>query len=227
MSDVLVIQNTRLEGAGVLKKLLLDDGFTLDVIDAQSQNVPQRQYSMGIILGGPQGANDLHTYLRREIQIIQDYVKNEIPLLGICLGSQLIAKAFGAKVYRGPKKEIGFYDNLRVVTQTKLFSGFDNPFTVFHWHGDTFDLPQNAIRLVSSTDFSNQAIQIGSAVGLQFHLEVDANMIKSWLDNSEQILSNIPYINPEKIKNEIPQKIIKVNKNMATFYKNFKLEFHL
>ena len=84
--------------------------------------------------------------MNSELQLIKSYVEKDIPLLGICLGSQLIAKTFGAKVYRGPKKEIGFYNDLKISKSSTFFSGFETPFTVFHWHGDTFDLPTGSMR---------------------------------------------------------------------------------
>ena len=101
------------------------------------------------------------------------------------MGSQLIAKTFGAKVFSGPRKEIGFYDDLKISDNSSFFSGFRNPFTVFHWHGDTFDLPKDAIRLASSEHYLNQAFQYKSAIGLQFHLEVNEEMVNLWLDNAE------------------------------------------
>lgn len=228
MSDVLVIQNTRTEGSGVLGDLLESDGFNIQTVIANKEKLPKNDSSLLIVLGGPQSANDDHSYLKDEEQLIRDFVSKEKPVMGICLGSQLIAKAFGANVYRGEKKEIGFYhDLIKDNTDSKLFSGFDNPFTVFHWHGDAFVLPKNAIRLAHSNDYANQAFQIGTAVGIQFHLEVNANMVNLWLDNSEDELENIAYINPAKIRQDIDANISTVMKNMNTFYKNFKSTFHL
>ncbi|MBI5697848.1 MAG: gamma-glutamyl-gamma-aminobutyrate hydrolase family protein, partial [Thaumarchaeota archaeon] len=154
-------------------------------------------------------------------------VQQNIPTLGICLGSQLMAKAFGAQVYPGPKKEIGFYDNIKIDSGSKsrLFEGMANPFSVFHWHGDTFDIPSGAQRL-AYTELYNQAFQYKSAVAVQFHLEVDSNIIKSWLDHTQENL-NHPDIDPQKIRSEIVSKIMPVQANMKTFYKNFKSEFGL
>ena len=143
------------------------------------------------------------------------------------MGSQLIAKTFGAKVYSGPKKEIGFYNDIKVSEDSSFFSGFQNPFTVFHWHGDTFDLPEGAIRLASSEHYSNQAFRYKSAVGLQFHLEVNENMVNLLLDNTEEKLQQISYIDPQKIRSEINENISIVKSNMKNFYNNFKSSFDL
>ena len=227
MSDVLLVQNTRIEGSGYLGDLLKNDGFKITSVNAKNEELPKKDFSLVVILGAPESANDDLPYLLAEQQLIKDCVEKNIPVLGICLGSQLIAKTFGAKIYPGPKKEIGFYNDLKISNDSVLFSGFKNPFTVFHWHADTFDLPENAIRLASSEYYSNQAFQYKSAVGLQFHLEINADMVNLWLDNTEEKLQKIPDIDPQKIRSEINENILTVKSNMENFYNNFKLSFDL
>ncbi|MHA7646765.1 type 1 glutamine amidotransferase [Nitrosopumilus sp. S4] len=227
MSDVLLVQNTKIEGSGYLGELIQDDGFKITSVNAKHENLPNDDFSLAVILGAPESANDDLPYLQAEQKLIKNYVEKNIPVLGICLGSQLIAKTFGAKVYSGPRKEIGFYNDLIIHNNNSLFSGFDNPFTVFHWHGDTFDLPENAIRLASSQYYSNQAFQYKSAVGLQFHLEVNEEMVNLWLDNTEEKLQKILYIDPQKIRFDIDENISIVKTNMKNFYNNFKSSFHL
>ena len=227
MSDVLLVQNTKSEGSGYLGKLLTDDGFNIISINAKHEKIPENKFSLVVILGAPQSANDDLLYLREEQKLIRNHVQNDIPVLGICLGSQLIAKTFGANVYRGAKKEIGFYHDLTISNNSKLFHGFKNPFTVFHWHGDTFDLPAGATRLALSENYSNQAFQYKSAIGLQFHLEVNEQMVNLWLDKSEEKLREIPYIDPLKIRSDVDENISIVKSNMGIFYNNFKSVFGL
>ena len=227
MSDVLLVQNTKSEGSGYLGKLLTDDGFNIISINAKHEKIPENKFSLVVILGAPQSANDDLLYLREEQKLIRNHVQNNIPVLGICLGSQLIAKTFGAKVYKGTKKEIGFYHDLMISNNSKLFHGFKNPFTVFHWHGDTFDLPVGATRLALSENYSNQAFQYKSAIGLQFHLEVNEQMVNLWLDKSEEKLREIPYIDPLKIRSDVNENISIVKSNMGIFYNNFKSVFGL
>jgi GMP synthase-like glutamine amidotransferase len=227
LSSVLLIQNTRIEGSGYLGKLLKNDGFDITTINAKHDSLPKNDFSLVVILGAPESVNDNLNYLREEQKLIQNTVEKNIPVLGICLGSQLIAKTFGASVYRGSKTEIGFYDDLKISNNSKLFSGMNKPFTVFHWHGDTFDLPDGAVRLVSSENYPNQAFQYKSAIGLQFHLEVNEDMINLWLDNAEEKLQKTPYINPQKIRSEINENISTVKSNMKNFYNNFKSSFDL
>ena len=227
MSDVLLVQNTRIEGSGYLGELLTEDGFNIQSVHAKHESLPEKQYSLVVVLGAPESANDDLNYLQEEQKLIKQSVEKNTPVLGICLGSQLIAKTFGGKVYRGPKKEIGFYNDLIPQANSSLFSGFENPFTVFHWHGDTFDLPEGAIRLASSENYQNQAFQFKSAVGLQFHLEVNEEMVNLWLDKTEEKLQSIPYIDPQKIRSDIDENISIVKSNMRNFYNNFKSSFQL
>ena len=191
------------------------------------KTIPDKKFSLVVVLGAPESANDNLPYLVEEQKLIKNSVNANIPVLGICLGSQLIAKTFGAKVYKGPTKEIGFYHDLTISNNSKLFDGFKNPFSVFHWHGDTFDLPTGATRLALSENYPNQAFQYKSAIGLQFHLEVNAQMVNLWLDKTEQKLQQIPYIDPQKIRSEIDENISTVKCNMENFYNNFKSVFGL
>ena len=227
MSDVLLVQNTEIEGSGYLGELLKHDGFDISLINAKHEQLPEKTFSLVVILGASESANDDLPYLQAEQQLIKNCVENHVPLLGICLGSQLIAKSFGSKVYRGAKTEIGFYDDLKIQNNSQFFSGFNNPFTVFHWHSDTFDLPDGATRLASSRHYPNQAFQYKSAIGLQFHLEINSDMVNLWLDRAEDKLHKISYVDPEKIRSEIIESIPIIKSNMNNFYNNFKTFFGL
>ena len=157
MTDVLILQNSKIETAGILGTLLESDGFSIRTIFAQEEQIPKNDFSLLVILGGAQSANDPHSYLIEEQKLIKKSVEKNIPVLGICLGSQLIAKTFGGIVYSGSKKEIGFYKDIEFDDNCNLFSRIQNPMTVFHWHGDTFTLPDNSIRLAHSKNYENQA----------------------------------------------------------------------
>ena len=227
MSNVLLIQNTRSEGSGYLGDLIKQDGFEITSIQAKTDSIPKSNFAFVVILGAPESANDDLPYLQEEQKLIKNCVEKDIPVLGICLGSQLIAKTFGAKVYRGPRTEIGFYNDLTFSGKSSFFSGFKNPFTVFHWHSDTFDLPTGATRLASSKYYQNQAFQYKSAIGLQFHLEVNEQMVNLWLDNTEQKKSKNSNLNFDKTRSEIEKSIPIVKSNMNCFYKNFVSAFNL
>jgi GMP synthase (glutamine-hydrolysing) len=136
-----------------------------------------------IIMGGPMSATDPLPGLADELKLIDRALQAEMPLLGVCLGSQLIAKALGARVYRNGRHEIGWGPvHFTAAAQfDPLFSGFASPTTLFHWHGETFDLPAGAEWLASSEVCRHQAYRFGRRVyGLQFHPEVTAEMIVDW-----------------------------------------------
>lgn len=141
-----------------------------------------------ILMGGPMSVNDDLAWVDDEIRVIRDFVRRGKPVLGICLGAQLIAKAVGARVYRNPVKEIGWapvYWTDQAGTDP-LFRGFTHPETLFHWHGETFDLPDGAEHLAYSEVCANQAFRIaGNVYGLQFHAEVTPCIIEDWCRSDE------------------------------------------
>jgi GMP synthase (glutamine-hydrolysing) len=139
-----------------------------------------------VVLGGPMNCDQTARYphLAAETEAIRAAVERGMPVLGICLGGQLIARALGARVLRNPEKEIGWYD----VTPTAagagdpLFRHFGGTRKIFQWHGDTFEIPPGAVHLASSAACANQAFRFGDNVyALQFHLEVDEPLISRWL----------------------------------------------
>jgi GMP synthase (glutamine-hydrolysing) len=154
-------------------------------------------YDTIVILGGPMSVYDNLPYLQKEQELIRNAMKNDTPVLGICLGSQLIAQAAGGRVYKGKKKEIGWYNvYLTPASSNDIFRGFtDKTIRIFHWHGDTYDLPANA-KILAYSDLYPQAFRIGSAVGIQFHFEVDELLIQTWMkEYSAELIA-------EKIKPE-------------------------
>ena len=167
-------------------------GHFADALDAAgvpyTYSDPGRPIALGdssgvIVLGGPMSANDPMPWIGAELNLIEDALKARVPLLGICLGSQLIAKALGARVYRGSQLEIGWAPVHFTDTagRDRLFQNFDSPTTFFHWHRETFDLPAGAELLASSGLTPHQAYRYGTNVyGLQFHPEVNAAMIADW-----------------------------------------------
>jgi GMP synthase-like glutamine amidotransferase len=133
-------------------------------------------------------ANDPLPFLDRERALVTQALQSGQPMLGICLGSQLIARCLGGDVHRNPAKEIGWFDIhfTEAASDDPIFGGIAGPETVFHWHSDTWELPPGAVRLASSELCGNQAFRAGSNVyGLQFHLEITPEMIGDWLHREE------------------------------------------
>jgi GMP synthase-like glutamine amidotransferase len=163
------------------QKPLLPDPKTLDLI---------------IAMGGPMSVNDELElpWLPDEKRFIRAAIENGKPVLGICLGAQLIASALGSRVYRNPLKEIGWFPIEATPGAAEVFR-FPPTCEVLHWHGETFDLPANAVRLAKSTACENQAFQIGrNVLALQFHLETTQESLKELAENCAHELVPGPYV---------------------------------
>jgi GMP synthase (glutamine-hydrolysing) len=219
---ILAVQNIECETLGTLEQMFRSDGFQIENINAQSDPVPatSKGYDAIVILGGPMAVYDNLPYLQSEQDLIKDAMKNDAPVLGICLGSQLIAQAAGGKVYKGKKKEIGM-DSVTITpaSSNDIFRGVtDKTIRVFQWHGDTYDLPASA-KMLAYTDLYPQAFRIGSAVGIQFHLEVDKPLIERWVQEYSSEL-NAEKIKPESILPS-PSDAEELSKRCRQFYNNF------
>ena len=158
-----------------------------------------------IVMGGSMNIyeDDKYRWLTLEKHFIEEAIKKNKIVIGICLGSQLIADVLGSKVYKGQEKEIGWYP-IQVTTEAQnsaVFASFPASLTVFHWHGDTFDLPMGAVRLASSEVCANQAfIYEDRVLGLQFHLESTQDSVREIIENCASELVAGKYIQkPEEI----------------------------
>jgi GMP synthase-like glutamine amidotransferase len=207
MDEVLVFQHDPFEDLGFFAEVLEKLGARCRTIRLFYGELPTEDWehiSALIILGGPMSVSDEEQYpfLRWEKTIIRAAIDEAVPLLGVCLGAQLIASALGAAVSPGPVKEIGWYP-ISVTAHGLVDSSLgylpESPM-VFQWHGDGFDLPMGAVRLASSVYYENQAFRLGKHIyGLQFHLEMTTAMIDRWLDERSKDLAQVSYIHPDRI----------------------------
>ncbi|OFV93726.1 MAG: hypothetical protein A3F68_11425 [Acidobacteria bacterium RIFCSPLOWO2_12_FULL_54_10] len=178
----------------------------LDVFRGEKVPNALENYAGLIIMGGPMGVYeaDRYPFLMDEQCLVQNAVQNNRPVLGICLGSQIIASALGARVYPGHEKEIGWYQ-VEVTENEEMTVGLPSNFMAFHWHGDTFDLPQGAVRLFRSQRYENQGFcWRANALAIQFHFEVSPEMIDDWLLNEGCCteISALPNVKPEVIRQQ-------------------------
>jgi GMP synthase (glutamine-hydrolysing) len=182
---VLALRHVPFENLGLIADSLAACGVDCEYADLPDGGHADLRGAGGlIIMGGPMSANDDVPYLRRELELIREAAAAGLPILGVCLGAQLIAKALGARVYKNPVKEIGWYEVhwTEAAARDPLHQGLEGSETVFQWHGETFDLPPGAELLATSESCLHQAYRVGSNIyGLQYHLEVTPDMIADWL----------------------------------------------
>lgn len=189
MRKLLVFQHSAREPLGILDPLLRRSGFRVRYINFARH--PDMRPDVGrynglIVLGGPMNVDqtDRYPHLSAEIDAIREALRLDIPVLGICLGAQLLAAALGANVRPNPVREIGWYQihPTDAAREDRLCRHFDGTQHVFQWHAYTFDLPPGAVHLASTPTCAHQAFRYGErAYGLQFHLEADQHLIQRWL----------------------------------------------
>ena len=189
MPTVCVIQHIEVETPGLIAKALTAAGCQIKTILSHTgQPVPKNMTGLDglVVMGGPPSVyeQDKFPYLRDELRLIESALAANKPILGVCLGSQLLAAALGARVYPGRQKEIGWYpvtltDDAR---QDVLLGELPDQFTPLHWHGDIFDLPKDAVALASSALTPLQAYRYGAnAYGFLCHLEVTDRHVADWV----------------------------------------------
>ncbi len=187
MLTALAIRHVAFEDLGAFASVLREQGFACDYLEAVDglAGLDPLAADLLVVLGGPIGAyeEDKYPFVRDELALLERRLAHDRPVLGVCLGAQLIARALGARVYPGPAKEIG-WSALSLTAAgraSSLHSLGEDGIEVLHWHGDTFDLPQGAVRLASTPAYENQAFAWGRAtLALQFHAEVTARGLEHW-----------------------------------------------
>ena len=186
--QAMVLRHVAFEDLGLLAPALTRAGWDYDILEASTADLTQQTIAdtgLLIVLGGPIGVGDIDDYpfLAKEIALLEKRLAGDRPTLGICLGSQLMAAALGARVYAGPVKEIGWAPlQLSADGRASCLAPLAEPDAmVLHWHGDTFDLPAGATRLASTPAYANQAFAFGNnALALQFHVEADPARLEEW-----------------------------------------------
>lgn len=199
--SILICKNISTEGPGTIEDFLKIKKIPYMIIDlSKGEDIPDtKEFDTLLVMGGPMSVNedDIYPYIKKEENLTREFIDWNKGVLGICLGAQIMAKALGARVYKGAQKEIGWYDielsedgitdplMRRLATHPNV-GDLWRRFKVFHWHGETFDIPKGAVRLAGSDLFQNQAFRYGKrAYAFQFHIEVTKEMIYDWLKDED------------------------------------------
>lgn len=187
MKTAIALRHIHFEDVGTLDTVIAEQGYELRYLDPTLDTLDSAQVQQAdllIVLGGPIGAYDEQPYpfLQDELALVRERLQSGKPMLGICLGAQLIARALGARVYPLGVKEIGFSPlTLTPAGQDSVLAKLEDT-PVLHWHGDQFDIPEGGVHLASTAVGAHQAFAVGhNVLGLQFHLEADVRKLEQWL----------------------------------------------
>jgi GMP synthase-like glutamine amidotransferase len=186
MKPVAIFRHAPSEGPGYFAEFLNQHGIPWELIRIdEGDRVPlnARDFSGLVFMGGPMSVNDELPWIFFVLPLIRDAYTHDVPMLGHCLGGQLISKALGATVSRNPLKEIG-WGRVEVSDNATAQAWFGDirAFEAFHWHGETFSLPQGAVPLLSSVHCAHQAYAIGKHLAMQCHVEMTEPMIREWCE---------------------------------------------
>lgn len=198
---VLVFQHVPFEGLGALEPALRRRGCAIGYarLFADDPLSAPAEVDFLVAMGGPMSVNDetAFPWLRAEKEFIRRHVATGKPFLGVCLGAQLLAGALGARVFSNREKEIGWFPIESVPARDPAVFHFPATAEVFHWHGETFDLPAGAVHLASSQACENQAFQVGAAIGLQFHLETTPATARALVKHARAEMAPGPFVQTE------------------------------
>jgi GMP synthase-like glutamine amidotransferase len=214
---VQVLQHVPFEGIGSIQKWMDARGAEVSTTRFfEPSALPKpRDLDWLIVMGGPMSVNDesVHTWLPGEKRLIAQAIQAGKTVLGICLGAQLIASALGARVFPNQHKEIGWFPVRRSPGgDLEIARLFEDGTEVFHWHGETFDLPSGAVGFLHSDACRNQAFVFGSrVVGLQFHIETTPLSAASLIENSRDELVSGPYVHTEAEMLARPERFARAN----------------
>jgi GMP synthase (glutamine-hydrolysing) len=225
MAKIWVLQHHPSENLGAIADALEEAALAWQYVRVfDGQAIPQEMKGAGglIVMGGPETVYQLdrYPYLRDEMHLIENALKENRPILGVCLGSQLLAATLGANVRRGERKEIGWY-TVRLAegaSEDRLMHGLPTEFVAAHWHGDVFDLPGGAVALASSEQTPIQAYRYGEkAYGLLFHAEMTAEIIEALVNEFHDGLARAG-IDGDAIVATAPKHLPKLGEIGATIF---------
>lgn len=226
MKPVIIFRHAATEGPGYLATFLDEYKIPWQIVkidEGEALPASISGFSGVVLMGGPMSVNDDLPWIAPLLELIREAYQINTPLLGHCLGGQLISKALGAVVTKNPIKEIGWGEvSVTDNAVAKEWFGELEAFNSFHWHGETFSLPDNAVHLLSSPYCQNQAYAIGKHLAFQCHIEMTAEMVESWCevgaDEIAQSADSVAVQQPEKMQETLPLHCFFLNKVAKQVY---------
>jgi GMP synthase (glutamine-hydrolysing) len=194
MKKLLIITHDESDGFGTLEAFLRCQRFSINTVKFCEGEMPPakaRQFAAIVTIGKSMGAQDKNRYLflRKEAELLEQAMESNIPILGVCLGAQMIARACGVSTVKATGQDIG-WKNVFVTNEGKrdiLFQGLPNVLKVFHCHEETFEIPHGGLLLATSSGCPHQAFRYGNAYGLQFHVEITSEILMEWFNGKPEL----------------------------------------
>jgi GMP synthase-like glutamine amidotransferase len=229
MKPVGIVRHTPTEGPGYFATFLDRKGVParLIAIDA-GDSVPRdpRRLSGLAFMGGPMSANDDLPWIPRVLDLIRNAARDDVPLLGHCLGGQMMAKALGGAVTRNRVAEIGWGEvQVEDNDVARAWFGAAPSFESFHWHGETFSIPPGATRVLSNRHCPNQGFAIGKHLGMQCHVEMTEELIRTWCREGEREIAagrSSPGVQPaQEIQRDLPARVERLHQVASRAYERW------
>jgi GMP synthase-like glutamine amidotransferase len=234
MQPITIFRFSRTEGPGYFATFLDRQRLPWKVVALDAgEPVPQSVDDMSGIamMGGPMSVNDDLPWVKPMESMLRRAVDADVPVLGHCLGGQLLAKALGATVRRSPNEEIGWHRvDVEASPIAREWVGDDPSWTTFQWHNESFDLPQGSMRVLTNAACPNQAYVIGNSIGLQGHVEMTGDLVRTWIgprgdgggDLSPENRKNKPYVqSPEQITAQLDRDIETLHRRADLIYRRW------
>jgi GMP synthase-like glutamine amidotransferase len=185
LKPIVIFRHLECEGPGYLEQVLRQHQLPFDMVCIDRNDpIPQNieHCSALIFMGGPMSVNDDLPWIAQELSLIRQAVAADLPVLGHCLGGQLISKALGGSIGANPVKEIGWLPVSKINNDaaSDWLAELPEEFTAFHWHGETFSIPEGATPILQSRDCANQGFVTGNTLALQCHVEMTKEMVQEW-----------------------------------------------
>lgn len=226
MKPVAIFRHAATEGPGYFATFLADRAIPMELFKIdEGATVPSDPSPFGglVFMGGPMSVNDDLPWIPPVLNLIREAVAKDIPVLGHCLGGQLMAKALGGSVGRNPVKEIGWGEVSMVdgPAAREWLAGLPPAFPAFHWHGETLTLPAGATRILESRYCPNQAFVLGKHLAMQCHVEMTEEMVRKWCEVGAQEIAENPgpaVQTPESIQQDLAQRVGELNGMAGKLY---------
>lgn len=212
--QIQVLQHVPFEGHGAIANWAASRNHTVTITKVYDEPLPATDaFDMLVVMGGPMGVHDDLAWLAGEKKLLRAAIQAGKTVLGVCLGAQLIADVLGTRVYRGPEKEIGWFPvTFHAEARAAFGEALPAKTTVFHWHGDTFDLPDGALPLASTTAVPNQGFLYADRVlALQFHVESTPESVSRLIANCRDEVTEGRFIQSEADMKKVPETLFAAN----------------